>query len=295
MNNFPWFRMYSEVLHDKKLARVSFKTRQPKALVLGLWVTVLSLANDSPERGRLLISDGIPLTIDEVLFEAGLNEGDSVIIDEFIQANMLTINDGVITVNHWPDRQFASDHSRERVQRYRERQKKQPAVTETEQPVIETDKKQDCNVTVTAQESDTESDKESILPNGNSGKPQVDSQKWNNTNKKIVGDKFLELTQLKPPKKESTKGAWWGWLFEIFEMADKDAAKTCQIMAAVVKYMRDEHLTISSPKSLVNSARVIASGQELVSKNGNRQEAARASPTLTPEQQAAYEKLSREQ
>lgn len=166
--NYPWFRMYSEVLHDKKLARVSFKTRQPKALVLGLWVTILALANDSPERGKLLISDGIPLTIDEILFEAGLNEGDSVIIDEFIQANMLTIEEGVVIVNHWQDRQFASDHSRERVRQYRERQKGKPPVTETEAPVIETEEEQPCNVTVTAQES--ESDKE-VLPKGNSGKP----------------------------------------------------------------------------------------------------------------------------
>lgn len=146
---------------------------------------------------------------------------------------------------------------------------------------------QESSISITAKTSKDSSK----LPNGSSQKPQAtDPEKWNNANKKIVGDKFLELTHLPPPgKKES--GAWWGWLFEIFEMADKDSAKTCQIMGVVVKYMQDDHLTISSPKSLINLARSVVSGQELKSRNGFHQEPARASPkTLTD---IDHEKLKR--
>jgi hypothetical protein len=169
--NYPWFRLYSDVLHDKKITRTSVQVKQPKALVLGLWVTILSLANDSPERGKLLISDGIPLTIDEILYEAGLNGEGLPIIEEFVKANMLSIEGETVTVIHWEDRQFASDHSRERVKQYRERKK---AVTET-------GKKRYSNVTVTAQESDIESDSE-ILSKDNSGKPPQKAEKVSREN-----------------------------------------------------------------------------------------------------------------
>lgn len=253
--NYPWFRLYSDVLHDKKITRTSVQVRQPKALVLGLWVTILSLANDSPERGKLLISDGIPLTLDEILYEAGLNGEGQPIIDEFIKANMLSIEDGTVTVTHWQDRQFASDHSRERVRQYRERQR---TVTETEE-------KRYSNVTVTAQESEEESD---ILPKGNSEKisrrqkPKEDKQPEAVGPKTIVRNKFFELTQLpEPPKK--TMGTWWGWFSELLTIGQSDPIKTCRIMETVIVYMRDERLTISSPNSLLNLARAVASGQSL--------------------------------
>lgn len=90
-----------------------------------------------------------------------------------------------------------------------------------------------------------------VSPKGDSGKkPQEDSKKWNNVNKKIVGDKFLELTQVPFPTNPKTKGVWYGWLFEIFELANKDPAETCRIITLVVKDMQKKHLTISSPKSL---------------------------------------------
>jgi hypothetical protein len=285
--NYPWFRLYSDVLHDKKITRTSVQVKQPKAVVLGLWVTILSLANDSPERGKLLISDGIPLTIDEILYEAGLNGEGLPIIEEFVKANMLSIEGETVIVIHWEDRQFASDHSRERVKQYRERKK---AVTETV-------KKRYSNVTVTAQESESEKE---ILSKDNSEKISQRRKSKENSGtvgpKTIVRDKFFELTQLsEPPKK--TMGTWWGWFSEILTIGQGDPIKACHIMETVIVYMRNEHLTITSPKSLINLARSVASGQELVRKNGNRQEPARASPkaaTLTPEQQAAYEKLSRE-
>lgn len=103
-----------------------------------------------------------------------------------------------------------------------------------------------------------------VSPKGDSGKkPQEDSKKWNNVNKKIVGDKFLELTQVPFPTNPKTKGVWYGWLFEIFELANKDPAETCRIITLVVKDMQKKHLTISSPKSLHWGARAIVSGQEL--------------------------------
>lgn len=113
---------------------------------------------------------------------------------------------------------------------------------------------------------------DTLLPNGNSGlQPPEEpiSEKWNNANKKIVGDKFFELTHLRKPTNKKTVGAWWGWLFEIFELANKDPTETCKIMTTVVKDMQRKHLTISSPKSLHWGARALVSGQELNDKERN--------------------------
>jgi hypothetical protein len=151
-----------------------------------------------------------------------------------------------------------------------------------------------------------------ISSNDDSGqKPPEDSagvstegttEKWNKANKTIVGNKFLELTRLKPPNpKSKTAGAWWGWLYEIFEMAGKDSAETCRIMGIVVKYMRQRHSDITSPKSLLNYSRVVASGQELSNyQNGTSYGPAnpRASPKsqLTPEEEIAkYLALKKQQ
>lgn len=270
--NYPWFRLYSDILHDKKIARTSVQVKQPKALVLGLWVTILSLANDSPERGKLLISDGIPLTIDEILYEAGLNGEGLPIVDEFVKANMLAFEGEVVTVTHWQDRQFASDHSRERVKQYRERKK---AVTVTAE-------RRYSNVTVTAQESESESD---LLSKDNSEKisqprkPKEVTQPKTTGPKTIVKDKFFELTQLPEPSKR-TMGTWWGWLSELLAIGQGDPAKTCRIMETVVVYMRDERLTISSPNSLLNLARAVASGQSLNGSNGPSEQT-RPSPQLS--------------
>lgn len=123
-----------------------------------------------------------------------------------------------------------------------------------------------------------------------SSKDNIDSQKWNNANKKIVGDKFLELTHLKPPINKKTKGAWWGWLFEIFEMAGKDSAETCRVMGIVINHMRHKHLDITSPKSLINYSRIVTSGQELNGASGYGPAIPRASPTrpkMTEEEERA--------
>jgi hypothetical protein len=120
----------------------------------------------------------------------------------------------------------------------------------------------------------------SKIPNGSSEPLQDDSQKWNNANKKVVGDKFLELTRLKKPTNKQTVGAWWGWLYEIFELSGKDATETCRIMTVVVDHMQSKHLSISSPKSLINLARSVVSGQSLNGSNGPSEQP-RPSPQLS--------------
>jgi hypothetical protein len=53
MSGMPWFRSYSEALSDPKITRISGSMQLPKAHVLGVWLTLLAMANRSPERGCL--------------------------------------------------------------------------------------------------------------------------------------------------------------------------------------------------------------------------------------------------
>jgi len=117
-----WFRFYSESLRDRKLERISRVTGQPKALLLGVWVTLLSLANDSPIPGALLLTEDIPLELDDLCLETDLDHDTlAPIIDRFIALQMLSQEEGVYIVTNWDKRQFKSDSSRERVRRHRAR------------------------------------------------------------------------------------------------------------------------------------------------------------------------------
>lgn len=60
-----WFRLYNETIHDRKLRRLPPAQRW-------LWIAILCAASDSPDRGRLLLSDGEPVTVDDLADMAAL-------------------------------------------------------------------------------------------------------------------------------------------------------------------------------------------------------------------------------
>ena len=132
MNAFPWLRLYNETLSDRKIARVCRDTGQPKALVIGVWATLLILASESPRRGELLISDDLPLSPDEIRDETGLDATafDAIIAGLASYALIDTSGDAWAICN-WKKRQPPSDNSAERVRRHQQRQR---TVTPPEPP-----------------------------------------------------------------------------------------------------------------------------------------------------------------
>jgi hypothetical protein len=129
-NNTPWFRFYSEALSDRKIVRVCSMTRQPKFAIMGVWSSLLSMANDSPERGLLLIGEDLPLTLDEIFFEIGIDpEIGEIIVSAFIQVGMVSVDGDAYSITHWDDRQFASDNSTDRVKKFRERKRREATQT----------------------------------------------------------------------------------------------------------------------------------------------------------------------
>jgi len=120
----PWFRLWNEVLHDSKIKRIARITGQSKALLVGAWVTLLVLASESSQRGKLLISDDIPINLDDIMEETGLNaEACQIVLDSFQEMEMITESGGIFEITNWDVRQRASDNSTERSRRSRARKR----------------------------------------------------------------------------------------------------------------------------------------------------------------------------
>lgn len=124
MKPYPWFRVYSQdVLTDRKLLRVCRVCGVTKAVVRGTWLTLMAMANDSPERGTLLIAEDLPVTEQEICDDLGLDwETFDAVMSEFVALKMIARGPAITLVN-FGKRNPVSDSSAERVRRYRERQR----------------------------------------------------------------------------------------------------------------------------------------------------------------------------
>lgn len=112
-----WFRFYSDTIKDPKIRRLSLAHRW-------LWVAILSLAKESPEPGRLLLSHDVPVTREDLSDSASIPlkqvTGGLQILES---QRMIHFEGDIIVVTHWDDRQFTSDGSNERVKRYRSKKR----------------------------------------------------------------------------------------------------------------------------------------------------------------------------
>jgi len=116
----PWFRFYSEALRDRKLEYACRAASQPKFAVLAVWTALLCLANESPERGSLLIAEDMPVTASVVAGEIEMPEETvRAILAALEQLRRIESYDGVIVIRNWDKRQFASDDVTNRVRRWR--------------------------------------------------------------------------------------------------------------------------------------------------------------------------------
>lgn len=172
-----WFRMYHEMINDTKIRRLARMCLLDNATIIGVWTIVLSLANESPERGRLLLAEGVRVMAEDISDIAAIEEDVIVeILDGMITLNMLEKNDDkVLSIVNWDKRQFKSDTSNDRVKRYRKKKKK-------ENP-------DERNVTVTLQKR-------------YSNAPETEADTETDTEVEGALDKIDELTTTPPPPSE---------------------------------------------------------------------------------------------
>lgn len=165
---FPWFRFYSETMSDLKLDRISRNTGEHKMMVVGVWAVLLSLANSSPERGQLLISDDLPVTIEDLSAVTRMDEQSlEELLHYFVSYGLLRDSGHCWSIANWDKRQFDGDRpSTDRVRRHRKKAADSDSVTpangemfhETFHETPKSQKTQKRNVVDT--DTDTESDPE---------------------------------------------------------------------------------------------------------------------------------------
>jgi hypothetical protein len=162
----PWFRFYSETVHDAKLDRVALIAEVDKVVALGAWAGLLALSNESSVRGHLLLCDGIPFTVGELASKIGMDEPLlEKILEGFAGVKMVHWEDDTLVITNMGKRQFTSDHSAERVRKHRETKKGNDDVTEEKRytPVTETPPDTDTEPD-TKTDSELDSDTTSAIP-----------------------------------------------------------------------------------------------------------------------------------
>lgn len=146
-----WFRFYSSTIHDQKLKRIAreMSVRVPEAL--GRWAILLSLASDSPQRGKLLLAETQPIRIEDLADAFDTTEADAALwMDQFKAKAMVSVRGSCWVIVNWDKRQFASDDVTQRVRKHRTRN------------VPETFPKRfnsvSCNVSETGQSTETDAE-----------------------------------------------------------------------------------------------------------------------------------------
>ncbi len=159
-----WFRVYPEITRDLKIRR------EPPAL-RWLWVAMMALASDSPRRGWLLLADGVPITRADLADEANIGEDEVAAgLEVYRRKQMVEEVEGVLHLINWDKRQFASDHSADRVERYRQRQRDrdeapdEPEEDDAGEDVTANQGYNDESVTVTVTPPETENREQSSEP-----------------------------------------------------------------------------------------------------------------------------------
>lgn len=113
------------MLGDTKIRRVARVTKLPQATVLGAWITLLCLASDSPERGKLKYGEEVWIEFEDILGETGLDGQDlQDLLYSFRKLSMIRMEEGRIEILNWDRRQVNSlGTSTERVRKFRKRKK----------------------------------------------------------------------------------------------------------------------------------------------------------------------------
>ena len=135
-----WLRLYTEITRDRKL-------RRHPASIRWAWITIMCMAKVSPVPGVLLLSESVPVTLEDIADEAALDLSEvKEAVAIFARQDMLAEESGIYRLINWGERQFESDTSTDRVRRCRGQQSEKN----------ETHTKRFRNVSETAPETETE-------------------------------------------------------------------------------------------------------------------------------------------
>jgi hypothetical protein len=117
----PWGRLYAGTRNHRKIKILA--QRLPS--LWPFWYVLIDLAIEVDDGGWIYVSPGVPYTMKELAKELRLYRHTQAIklTDELQSLDMITLSDKGILLNSFSERNFESDNSTPRVQKYREKQK----------------------------------------------------------------------------------------------------------------------------------------------------------------------------
>ena len=110
-----WFRHYAGMMRDEKLVSAALRSKQPVERVVWVWGVILESAAELNDDGRYEVDFA------EMSYFLRATEEDLAAISDALH-QLGRLSGGAVA--KWGERQFQSDRSAERQQRYRERHKK---------------------------------------------------------------------------------------------------------------------------------------------------------------------------
>lgn len=132
-NTYPWFKFYSEFLHDPKVRRLSIEERY-------IWVGLLCLAAESPVRGELWLTKKEPLSCMDIAMSLDMDVDDERILkalNSFEKLEMISREGSplITRIINWKERQGSDspDAIRERVAKHRDKNESNENVTDLKQ------------------------------------------------------------------------------------------------------------------------------------------------------------------
>lgn len=256
-----WIKLYHEILDDPKMGRLPDRLfRRCMQLFL--------LAGEYDREGLL------PELADMAWRFHLADEELETDLEALARVNIVAPTEQGWIVVHFAKRQSKIDGA-ERTRKWRDRTKKQ----EQAAPEIHINEGSDESVTERHRncddnriDRDKDRDKDT-LPNGNVGAEapkavaqlkakQKDTGTEPGIKKQIMGV-FQQTTGLALPKRQSDVKFWWSTIDEIASIAGDDVARALEIVRYSVRKLKDEHLTIGGPESIIKTCRAIAAGQDL--------------------------------
>lgn len=244
MSSMPWVKMYTEMLDDPKIGRLS-------DAVKWRFVSLILLAGECDKDGYL--SNGNELmTVDDIAWRMRITrEQCEKDLESLVNCGLIDDIDGAYFVVKFSERQ-GRPQSEKRAQ-WRERKARQNQKQEITQ---------ESRVNHATRVEKSREEIASDDAPANEEIPQTEPRKPSErqTAIKTLEEGFSKLSNIPLPKRGTAKeksaaaSTWWNPLGETWELCGKNTAAASKLIEASYKKLIGEGMTVSSPQSLVKTA-----------------------------------------
>ena len=100
MKKIKWIKVHLDLIHNQKMRHL--KSLPQGSTIAYIWVLLLLVAGESNSDGRLIVAGEVPYNTKVLAMHLGYPVAlMKKAINEYIQQDMITIEDNVIRINNW--------------------------------------------------------------------------------------------------------------------------------------------------------------------------------------------------